>query len=320
MKKIVLVLLALVLVFAIVGCKGKEGAAAKGEKTLNFTYVTPLIAHPVWNPAGEGFMAAGKEFGFNASYVGPQGIDPAEMVNQIEIALASGADGIATMPIAPEAMRPVFKKCADAGVPVVFAGAVDPQSVSIADVGTDEATVGKMGAEGLIKKFDGKPIKAHILMSTMDASFAMKSRDAYLDNLKNYAGGFEAVLIEPCNSDMMVAMERYQNALTAHPEINCLIGVCGEAGPAAAKVVKEMGKKDIVIMAIDDTAECLDFVRDGTIYGTVAQNFYKIGYEPGKILYEYVALGKKPTQKAIDSGCMLVTKDNIDTYVDSLKN
>jgi ribose transport system substrate-binding protein len=298
---------------------GGRDRARRGDGKFNITFVTPLVAHPIWDVAREGFEAAAAEFGFNDSYVGPQGIDPAEMVNQIEIALASGADAIITMPIAPEAMRPVIQKCADQGVPVVFAGAEDDLSKSLAFVGTNEEELGRMGAKALMDKFAGQPIRAHILMSTLDASFAIKARDGYLKAFESYRGDFQLVLYESCNSDMMIAMERYQNSLAAHPEINCLIGVCGEAGPAAAKVVNELGRKDITIMAIDDTDETLDYVKSGDVFGTMAQNFYKIGYEPAKILFEYLTNKTSPAGYKNDSGCIFVSKDNINTYMESLK-
>jgi ribose transport system substrate-binding protein len=318
MKKMVILAGILILTASMIFAGGGSQKAKSGDGKFNITFVTPLVAHPVWDVAREGFEAAAAEFGFNASYVGPQGIDPAEMVNQIEIALASGADAIITMPIAPEAMRPVFKKCADQGVPVVFAGAEDDVSTSLAVVGTNEEELGRLGAKELIAKFAGKPIRAHIMMSTLDASFAIKARDGYLKALESYPD-FKLVLFEPANSDMMIAMERYQNALAAYPEINCLIGVCGEAGPAAAKVVNELGRKDIVIMSIDDTQEALDYVKSGVIFGTMAQNFYKIGYEPAKILYEYLKNGSKPASFKNDSGCIFVNEANVNTYMSSLK-
>jgi ABC-type sugar transport system substrate-binding protein len=315
MKKIMLILLVLVVAASdFTGCQ-----RSKPKAQLEITFVTPLVAHPVWDVAREGFEAAARDFGFRASYVGPLGIDPAEMVNQIEIALASGADGIITMPIAPEAMRPVFRKCAEQKIPVVFAGAEDPQSTALAFVGTNEQDLGRIGAEWLMQTFGGRPIRAHVMQSTMDASFAIKARQGYLDALRNYSGEFTMVLNEPVYSDMMIAMERYQNAITAHPEINALIGICGEAGPAAAKVVREMGRPDIIIIAVDDVAETLDFVRSGDIHATIAQNFFKIGYEPARILYNYLTHGTPPASFSNDSGCMLVTKDNINTYMASLR-
>lgn len=153
------------------------------------------------------------------------------------------------------------------------------------------------------------------MQSTMDASFAIKARDGYLAALKDYKGGFEMVLNEACNSDMMTAMEKYQNAFKAHPEINVAIGVCGEAGPAAAKVLKEMGLVGkIKIIAIDDIKEIMDYVRDGTIAGTMAQNYYNIGYKSAEILYKYIKNGEKPEKFYFDSGSTFVSRENIDTY------
>ena len=108
LNKIVIAAAAL-LVIAGLAFAGGQGDKGKAGKKLNIVFVTPLIAHPVWDVARAGFEDTAKRLDFNAQYVGPQGIDPAEMVNQIEIALSSKVDGIISMPIAPTAMRPVFK-------------------------------------------------------------------------------------------------------------------------------------------------------------------------------------------------------------------
>jgi len=333
-KKIIVVIMIMLVAVLVAACGGSPAAPAAeapaasapaaeapaaSDEQFKITFVTPLVAHPVWDVARDGFETAASDLNFDGRYVGPQGIDPAEMVNQIEIALAAGADAIVTMPIAPEAMRPVFKTCEEQGVPVVFVASEDDESTSIAFVGTNEAELGRIGAEAIMEKMAGEPILAHILQSTMDASFAIKARDGYLNAFEAYDGVFEMVLNEPCNSDMMIAMERYQNALTAHPEINTLIGVCGEAGPAAAKVARELGRTDLLIVAIDDVEETLDFIRSGDIWGTMAQNFFKIGYEGARIAFNYLTDGSLPAEYKTDSGCMFVTMDNIDTYMESLR-
>ncbi|TFG61660.1 MAG: sugar ABC transporter substrate-binding protein [Spirochaetales bacterium] len=303
--------------------KQEPAGAMKAEKKLNLVFVTPLIAHPVWDVARAGFEDGLKQYGVTGQYVGPQGIDPAEMVNQIELALVSGADGIISMPIAPTAMRPVFKKAAEKGVPVIFVGAEDPESTALAFIGTNEANLGKMGAEGIKKYYAAKgnpPLFAYIQQSTMDASFAIKARDGYLAALKDYAGGFKMVLNEPNNSDMVTAMQKMETAFKAYPEINLVIGVAGEVGSAAAKVVKEMGlQSKITIIAIDDIAETMDWLKQGVITGVMAQNFYKMGNLGVKFLVDYLKDGKKPAQFSNDSGSIFVTKDNITTYTEALK-
>jgi ribose transport system substrate-binding protein len=268
----------------------------------------------VWDVARAGFEAAAKDLGFNGQYVGPQGIDPAEMVNQIELAIASKVDGIITMPIAPTAMRPVIKKAAEAKIPVVFVGAEDPESTALAFIGTNEAELGRQGGNAIKAKFGSKPLRAIILQSTMDASFAIKARDGYLDALKDYPD-FKMVLNESCNSDMQIAMQKFEAAFKAYPEINLVIGVCGEAGPAAAKVIKENKLQDkITVVAIDDVAETMALIKDGSIWGTEAQNFYKMGNLGAKLLVDFITKGKKPDSFKNDSGSIFVTKENMESY------
>jgi ribose transport system substrate-binding protein len=308
MRKVFKVLL----VLSILGMAVSGGAFA--QKQLNIVFVTPLIAHPVWDVARAGFEAAAKDFGFQGQYVGPQGIDPAEMVNEIELAIAEKVDGIITMPISPTAMRPVFKKAAAAHIPIVFVGAEDPESTALAFVGTNEAELGQQGGSAIKAKFGSKPLRAIVMQSTMDASFANKARDGYLAALKDYPD-FKMVLDDACNSDMQTAMDQYEAAFKAYPEINLVIGVCGEAGPAAAKVIKEnnLGSK-ITVVAIDDVAETLDLIKSGAIWGTEAQNFYKMGYLGSQILVNYITKGIKPASFKNSSGSVFVTTANMDTY------
>ena len=134
MQKVMVVLL---VALSLLGGVSSLFAAGQKDDTLNIVFVTPLVAHPVWDVARAGFEDGLAEFGAEGQYVGPLGIDPAEMVNQIELALAAGADGIISMPIAPTAMRPVWKMAEDAGVPVVFVGSVDPESTS-SELGTKQ--------------------------------------------------------------------------------------------------------------------------------------------------------------------------------------
>jgi ABC-type sugar transport system substrate-binding protein len=255
-KKLLILAGLLFLAVSMVFAGGGKAKTRGGGGKFNITFVTPLAAHPIWDTAREGFEAAAAEFGFNGSYVGPRSIDPVGMMNQIEIALARGADAIITIPIAPEVMRPVIRKCAKRGVPVVLTGLEDDVSRSLAFIGTSE--------EGL---------------------------------------------------DRIDAGAAYQNALAIHPELKCLLGICGEAVPAAAEAVNEPDKED----TIGDTQEAADYAERGIIYETMAQDFYKIGYEPAKILYEYLKNGTPPAGYGNDSGWVFVNIDNINTYMISLK-
>jgi len=316
MKKVVSILFCVLLI---------AGICSAQEKPLRMTFVTPLIAHPVWDVAREGFEDACKEFNVECQYTGPQTIEPGTMINQMETAIVERVDGLITMAMNPESWGPTLKKAEKAGVTVVLVGSDVPVENGIpkyprlAYVGTDEHALGVAGAQEIVKALKGAAPKVITMQSTMDAAFANKTRDAYLEVLSQQEG-YELLAMEDCQSDMLIALQKWEGLMKAHPDFNVAIGVCGECGPSAAKVAKEMGITDkLLIMSIDDVAETMDHVRNDMVMGTMAQNFYGIGYQPVKLLVDYLRDGKKPEKDNYDSGSIFVSKENIDTYKEELK-
>ncbi len=302
------------------------GMCSAEDKPLRMTFVTPLVAHPVWDVAREGFEAACEEFKVECQYTGPQTIEPGTMITQMETAIVERVDGLITMAMNPESWGPTLKKAEKAGVTVVLVGSDipvedgTPKYPRLAYVGTNEHALGVAGAQEIVKALNGAAPKVITMQSTMDAAFANKTRDAYLEVLSQQEG-YELLAMEDCQSDMLIALQKWEGLLKAHPAVNVAIGVCGECGPSAAKVAKEMGITDkLLIMSIDDVAETMDHVRKDMVMGTMAQNFYAIGYQPVKIIAEYLRDGKKPEKDNFDSGSVFVSKENIDTYQEDLKN
>lgn len=292
---------------------------AKDVKQMKITFVTPLIGHPVWLVAKDGMDGAAKEMGFKGEWVGPQGIDANEMVNQIENAIAQKVDGIVTMALNPEAFGPVLEKADKVGIPVVLVNSDAPNSPRLAYIGTDEKNLGTIGAKEIIKKLNGKAPKVITMQSTMDAKVANKMVEAYLEELKK-TPGFELKAKESDDSDMLKAVDKFNTMFKTYPDANVVINVCGEGGPAAGKVIEENKLQDkITAVAIDDMKETVDYINSGVIYGTLTQNFYKMGYDACKLIIDFKKNGTKPAQVVNDSGSMFVSKANLATYKDDMK-
>lgn len=313
-------IIALMLVFTLLlaGCGKKEAVQSNdntnGEETLNITFVTPVIAHPVWLVAKKGFEEAGTEFNFNASWVGPSTIDTNAMISQIEIAIAEKVDGIITMGMNPEAMVPVMKQAEEAGIPVVVVNSDIPNAKRLAYLGTDPQNLGYMGAEAIANKMEGTPIKSAIMVSALDYKVGNDMADSYIARLEQEEG-FEMVIKEASNTDMLTAVQKWENIFSTYPDINVAINISGESAAACAKVVKEMGlTEQVLIMGIDDIQETVDGIAEGNIYGTMTQNFYRKGYQASQWLCEFIREGKEPAEVVNDSGTLLVTEENVDTY------
>ncbi len=319
MKKISCVLLCFAILASGLFASGtKDAQAAKDQ--LHLVFVTPLYAHPVWLVAKEGFDAAAKDLGFKGDWVGPQGLSVDEMINQIEVAIVQKVDGIITQGLNPEAMVPVLKKAEAAKIPVVVVNSDIPDAPRLAYLGTDPVNLGSMGAQALLKKLGNKPVTAAAMVAVLDYKIGKDMVDGYTGTLKAAPGGFKFTTTVESHSDMLTAVSQWQNVFNTYPEVNVAINVAGEAGPGAGKVVEEMKLQDkVLVMAIDDMAETIDGIKKGTIYGTMTQNFYRMGYQASQWLIDYVKTGKKPEKLINDSGTMVVTKENVATYTQDMR-
>jgi ABC-type sugar transport system substrate-binding protein len=315
MKRMMWLVLVLLLIVAMLSFAGgrQEG---KEEGPVRITFVTPLLAHPVWDNSRMGFEDAARDLGFEGQYVGPQGLDTTAMIDQIETAIIEGVDGIITFAMDPTAFEPVLKKAEEKGITVVLVFSEVEGVDNIAKVGTSEVDLGRNGAQEVLRQLGDTPPKVIYMGSQPTHQFPEKVRSGYEEVLSEVPG-YEVLAMEYCNSDMIQAMEKFEALYRTYPEVTAVIGVCGEAGPAAAKVAKEFGiVDDLYIMAIDAVDETKDLIRDGSIEATMEQNFYGVGYISAQVIYDFVTTGKTPKTYDIDSGSFPVTKENVDSLQD----
>ena len=289
--------------------------AANADEELHFVFVTPLFAHPVWLVARDGFYVAAEEFNFRADWVGPHVIDVDEMIRQIETAIVMGADGIITQGINPDAMVPVLNQAYEAGVPVVVVNSDIPGGPRLAYLGTDPTSLGGLGAQAIIDKLGDEPLNVGFIVAAIDNQIALEMVAGYEQVFETAPGGFTRLTMVADGGDVLEAVQHVENMITTFPELNVVVTVSGAAPGAVARVLVERDMVDqITVMGIDDVDETVIGIRDGVIYATMTQNFFRKGYQASQWLAEYIREGTTPPALINDSGTMIVTIDNIDTY------
>lgn len=289
----------------------KETTKVEAKK-LRILFVSPMVGHPVWLGAKEGMDAAAAEFGIDAIWTGADDHSVDKTVEALERAIAEKPDGIVCCPFSPSAFTKTLEKAKEAGIPVSCV-AVDAENKDIrnAFIGTNNTQWGKIHAEALYKKV-GDPFKVGVIMSNLDAANQIEGVNQLKELVKNTPGA-EIVDIQADAGDQVKAMELFTAMIKAHPDMNALFGAEGGGAPGFAKVLEEMNLKNkITVISMDDTEQNLAVVREGKIYGVMAQNFFKMGYLGTKYAWE-AAQGKEVPSET-DSGVTLVTKENIDTY------
>lgn len=343
MKKIIAMLLALTMAVALVACGNSSGSGDKpsqnngsanaGEpadatpdtptpesaEKLHFVYVSPLLSHPIWLIAKNGFDAACEELGVQGDWVGPQGISSEEMAQLVDTAVAQGADAIISQSICPSAP---LKTALDEGIAVLLVdGDLDDLDGRLAFLGKDLPKQAELMYEEVAKVIPAdEKIVMSIQCADLNAQFYVDQNTAVEEAFSKHPGGFELVNTTLSKSDKATGTNEWLNTFNTYPEVNVCINLAAEAAAACVTAADEMGiTENLVIVGVDDTEENLALLRDGKILCTSVVSFWNYGYQAAYWLYQNITEGRVPEQVKNDAGTMMVTKENVDNYEELLK-
>ncbi|MDR2477925.1 MAG: substrate-binding domain-containing protein, partial [Treponema sp.] len=303
-------LLAVLTPIALFAGGGRDSAKKSGQK--HFVYVTPLLAHPVWLIAKNGFDQACTELGIKGDWVGPQIISPEEMAKLVDTAIAQKADAIITQGLVP---APVAQRAVEAGIPALIVDSDLPDVNRLAFFGKDTKVQAKLLYQDVLSKLGpNTPLNVSIQVSNLLYEVAHRMIADVEEAFGKHSGGFKLVSTSESKSEKIQSATEWERTFNAYPQINVAINFAAEAGPACATVVKEKGiRAKTLVYAVDDVDETLDLVRSKALDGTIVTSFFNYGYQATYWLYQHITQGKKPNQVVNDAGTIMVNLDNINT-------
>lgn len=325
MKKQLFVLVSLFLVVSLtlVGCgtpASTTGAAEGGEiavivKTGNSSF---------WQNVQTGALDAQKELKaetpkLSVTFLGAQSESNInEQINIVESAIDRGVKAIVLAPSDTTALQPAVKKAKDAGIPVIIIDSKldgDP-SQYVSFLATDNKAAGEACAKALIEGVKAATGSDTGKIAVMSYVAGVGSEVGRVGGFKDYIAAnskLEIVTTQYSNADMPTALNQTTDVLNANPD---LVGIFGANEPTAigmGRAIAQAGLAGkIVAIGFDGNSVLQDFVKDGTLQAIAVQSSYNMGYLGVKTAYD-VAFGKKTVPAIVDTGFIMVTKDNIDT-------
>lgn len=319
MKKFLTLILTIVLILSLSACSGKsksgdsdkEGKGFVGNSSDEYYMVTFLSGIDYWKYCFEGFEDAANAIGVTAKYTGQTDTDVAGQVAVLEQVIAQKPKGIAVTAVNTTALADTIDSAIEQGISVVTFDSDSPTSRRSAYLGTGNYEAGKKAAEFLIPLVNYKGKIA--VLYTVGAENSESRVQGFEDWCKENAPDVSLVKVND-EGDTTVATDNLAAALQANDDIVgvfCVDGVAGTAGPTA---VAE-SKKDLRVLAFDVDVTVLDKIKNGEIDGTVAQGMYNMGYWSLMMLYtEANGLSAKELPGNVDTGVVIVTKENVDEY------
>lgn len=287
--------------FLMPGCRKKKETYALVPKSIGQIY---------WEACRRGMLKAAEEEGIKGYFTGPPTTDIGKQIDIIENLIVQGVKGIGISPNDPTALKDVIARAMKQGIPVVTFDSDSPESNRMAYIGTDNEAAGRVAGETLAKFMGGKG-EFVILTGGLGAHNLNLRIKGFREAIKNFPEMKEATDEQPDDDDSEKATAIAENLLISYPNLAGFFGVSAPGAPGAARAVKDANKVGkVIVVGFDDTPECRAYIKEGVIQATVAQRPFDMGYRAIKVLVQ-ANKGNKPKEKIIDTGVLVITKDNL---------
>lgn len=236
----------------------------------------------------------------------------ADQVALVENAINRGVVGIVLAPSDPEALIPAVRKANESGIPVAIIDSAlgdGGNGLYQTFLSTDNCTAGRLAAETVIDAV-GTTGKVAVMSYVAGVGSEIGRVGCFVDYLE---GNSELEIVGPyySQSQMATALNQATDVLAANPDLKAIFGANEPTAVGMGRALVQAGKAgQITAIGFDGNEDLQAFVRDGTLTGTLVQGSFQMGDYGVKAIVDILAGNKVAAQ--IDTGVVLVTKDNID--------
>lgn len=278
-----------------------------------------------------GMKRIAEELGVKVRVAGPTDFDIPGFIAAVEQVCAQKPAGVSVVGGWDPSLTEAVNKCVELGVPTVVDDGDLPDSKRLAYIGTNWTKIGEAQAKALMEKLpDGGKLATMSIINAGNMREAVAGFGAYIE--ANGGGKYEIVANEDDNGDSAKAAEVTAALLAAHPDMAGFAGFDSESGAGIVRALQEAGKQpgDIKVTAMEQTPDFFKTAKEGWVDGIVVQNRELFIYYAVKMLYDYnhntlktsglgAADGGVPVPPTLDTGVLVVTKDNVDKVLTALK-
>jgi ribose transport system substrate-binding protein len=291
-------------------------AQAVGKKTLAFVVNG---ASDFWKAAEAGVKKAQGELpNYELVFKYPEQSSAAIQTRLMDDLVSAGVAGIMVSAVDPKTMGDALNRVS-AQAAVFTTDSDAPASKRIAYIGSSNVAAGKQAGELMLKALPNGA-KCMGFVGLPGADNARERIEGVKETIKG--SKIELVDVRGDDIDQTRAKRNVEDTLTAHPEINCMVGFYSYNTPRIYEALKEAGKlKQTTIIGFDEDPITLGGVKEGTIVGTVVQQPYEWGYQGMKDMAKFLEGDKSfiPADKLIIIPTKIIEKASVDAFWAELK-
>ena len=288
------------------------------ERRMSLVYIPKVedSTNDFWKALILGTKMAAKEYNADIEIKAPTEENDIERQNELlKEAISEEPDAILFSPSSFTESNDLLKEAKEKGIRISFIDSYTEEKVQDLTVATDNLEAGEqLGkfAATLLGPDDQIAIVAHV----KGVSTAVEREEGFRKGLGDLAKNIVEVVY--CDSQYEKSRKLTQELMEKYPNLKMVAGMNEYSSVGAARAVKAAGAKDrIQVVGVDSSQEAVQLMENGVFKGLVVQKAFKMGYIGVK--ETILMLRGKSYEKDINSGCELVTPDNMyDSEIEKL--
>jgi LacI family transcriptional regulator len=234
-------------------------------------------------------------------------------VEILEETLSEKIDGLVIAPGYPEKLRPVIRRAARRGIPVVCVGTDAPGSERLTSVSEDPYLSGCVVGE-LIGRFLPPGSRAMVvtgILATLDHAEKVRG---FRDNFGSFCHNGELVGVIEAQDDEAQAYDKTWAALKQHPDLAGIYVTTANSLPVM-RALEELGVAGkIVVITTDLFPELVPLIQSGKIVATMDEQPREQGRLAFQSMYRFLVEDVCPPP-AIRLASHVVMKSNLKSFL-----
>jgi ribose transport system substrate-binding protein len=323
-KKLLLLLLALVTVFGLAACGSSGGGESSGsssgsggetEDALKIGISLPSATHG-WMGAlidSAEKQAKALQESDGIEYVMTNAADPNKQANDVDDLIAQEVDVIVMLPIESAALTPVGQKIKDAGIPLVIVDRELENDAATVVVKGDNEGIGVNAGKFFAEQLGGK---GKIVEISGPPSSVTEQRGSGFKEAVEASEGMEIIASQSGDFSTEKSLEVMQNILQANPQIDAVFTQDDGMALGVLQAIEEAGRTDIQFVTGAGGAKQVfeDIKNDGLMKATFLYSPTMV--EDAVKIAGDIAKGEEPAESMVVKEATQVTKENVDEFYD----
>jgi ribose transport system substrate-binding protein len=244
-------------------------------------------------------------------------------MNMIQTDLGSGGyDGYIIAPLQADTVKTLI---ADTDAPIMALDSAIPSDKVISFIGTGNEEAAKAGAAAAVqaaKDAGWEEIKCIEIAGVQGDGTNTARMNGYIAGIEENGGDFLEDEVQYADAVADKATTCMEGIMSTHPEgIAIICANNDDMALAAANAAAKAGLdsyKNTIFLGFDGQIPAAEAILEGKMTMSTAQNPYNMAYKAVETMVAY--LNGEQVDPVVDSGYTIITKDNAQEHIDTLKS